>query len=193
MGATRGIHIVWTTYGTWLPGDPNKPGHWSPLFDMYGRLKRAGHRINVPDATTYEHARSLMKEPVKVLRADEIEVVAEALDEYLGPGMDPALTPGKPGAMCFAAAIEPMHVHLLLGPVREDIGRFIGRLKGSSSSAARKHPANRDRQRIWASGYRKVFLFDDEAVRAVADYVAAHNVRRGLAAARFAWVMPLAG
>ena len=38
----------------------------------------------------------------------------------------------------------------------------------------------------------KVFLFDDEAVRAVADYVAAHNVRRGLAAARFAWVTPLA-
>jgi len=93
--------------------------------------------------------------------------------------------------MCFAAAIEPTHVHLLLGPLREEIGRFVGRLKGSSSSAARRHPANRDRRRIWASGYWKVFLFDDDAVRAVADYIAARNVRRGFPAARFAWVTPL--
>ncbi|MDY7109027.1 MAG: hypothetical protein SYC29_10370 [Planctomycetota bacterium] len=95
--------------------------------------------------------------------------------------------------MCFAAAIEPTHVHLLLGPVREDIERFVGRLKGSSSRAARKHPANRDRRRTRAGGYWKVFLFDDDAVRAVADHLAARNVRRGLAAARFAWVPPLPG
>jgi hypothetical protein len=193
MSATRGIHIVWMTCGTWPPGDSGKPGHWSPLFDLYGRLKRAGDRTNPPDAMTYEHARSLMKEPAKVLRADEIDIVAGALGEYLGPGMDREPTPGKPGAMCYAAAIEPTHVHLLLGPVREDIGRFVGRLKGSSSSAARKHPANRDRRRTWASGYWKVFLFDDDAVGAVADYVAAHNTRRGLAAARLAWVTPLPG
>jgi hypothetical protein len=155
MSATRGIHIVWMTCGTWPPGDSGKPGHWSPLFDLYGRLKRAGDRTNPPDAMTYEHARSLMKEPAKVLRADEIDIVAGALGE--------------------------------------DIGRFVGRLKGSSSSAARKHPANRDRRRTWASGYWKVFLFDDDAVGAVADYVAAHNTRRGLAAARLAWVTPLPG
>lgn len=178
---------MWTTYGTWLPGDPAKPGHWSPLFDLYGRLKRAGHQINLPDVTTYEHARSLMKEPAKVLGPDEIAFVGDALGEWLRPVGRPAASPGKPGAMCVAAAVEPTHVHLLIGPVQENIGRFVGRLKGKSSSAARGHPENWDRRRIWGTGYWKVFLFDDEAVEAVAEYVIAHNRRRGLADVPFEW------
>jgi len=85
IGATRGIHIVWTTYGTWLPGDPAKPVHWSPLFDVYGRLRRAGHRLNLPDADTHRHARSLMKEPAKVLEDDEPSIVAEVMGRYKRP------------------------------------------------------------------------------------------------------------
>lgn len=38
--ATIGIHLVWTSYGTWLPGDDR--GHWSPLFDFYGHLVERG-------------------------------------------------------------------------------------------------------------------------------------------------------
>jgi REP element-mobilizing transposase RayT len=89
--------------------------------------------------------------------------------------------------MAWAAAIEPNHVHLLLGPVDEDIARVIGRLKGTSSSAVGLLPRNRHRTRVWTAGYWKVFLFDELAVAVVKAYIDAHNVRRGLPAEPFGW------
>lgn len=199
MGITVGIHLIWTTYGTWLPGDPSKPGHWSPLFDVYGRLKRSGHRLNVPDPVTYAHARSLMNEPAKTLSDDERRMVANVIGVYLAPALAGANceAPGKPGAKwgekreivrAYACAIEPTHVHLLVGPVREDIGRFVGRLKGAASSALLTLPCNRGRTRIWTAGYWKVFLFDHEAFHAVRTYVERHNIRSGRPVSPYEWL-----
>ncbi len=216
MASTVGIHLIWTAYGTWLPGDPSKPGHWSPLFDMYGRLIRAGHRLNLPHAPTYARARSLMNEPPKVLDEAEQAIVADVIGSHIvPPHIAPALagetdvgdraTPAKAGqtgrppalagamwasVRAYACAIEPTHVHLLVGPVREDIGRFVGRLKGTSSSAVLQHPANRDRTRVWTAGYWKVFLFDDDALPPVAAYIERHNTRRGLPVAPHPWLTP---
>lgn len=189
----------------WLPGDPAKPGHWSPLYDVYGRLIRAGHQINLPDVTTYEHARSLMKEPAKVLSAEECRIVADVLGSHIAPalaGVDvrgpgapggAMVTPAKAGANCvraFACAIEPTHVHLLVGPVREDIGRFVDRLKGTTSSALLQYPDNWRRKRIWTNGYWKVFLFDLDALPPVAGYIEDHNTRAGRLASPYTWLAP---
>lgn len=180
---TLATHLIWTTYGTWLPGDPGKPGHWSPLFDLYGRLVCSGHRLNVPDATTYEHALQRMTEPPKCLRDNESDLVAAVLSRHLAPALA-----GAPSA--YACAIEPNHIHLLVGPVRERIDRFVGRLKGSSSAALRKHPNNWDRTRSWTAGYWKVFLFDRDAVCAVTKYIESHNLRRGIPARPYEWIQP---
>ncbi|MFB3139212.1 MAG: hypothetical protein ACE10B_08330 [Phycisphaerales bacterium] len=99
MRTTRGIHVIWTTYGTWLPSDPRKPGQWSPLFDFYGRMKQASRRLNMPDAATYRHARMLIKESPKVLTDGEIETVAEVIGAHLAPGM--------PGAIYCAVSPAP--------------------------------------------------------------------------------------
>ena len=209
---TRGIHVVWTTYMTWLPGDSR--GHWSALFDVYGRLRAKGHRLHLPDAATLEHAQRVAVDEPKVLTPAERVVVAHEISQHVRwPSYSPrlagggvsasiqargntAIPPGKPGAMCdkpvcYAAAIEDNHVHLLFGPVNEDVGKFVGRLKGRTSSELKKLPINRDRQRLWTGGYWKVFLFDDEAIRSVARYIEQHNVRRGVDASPHAWVSPL--
>lgn len=184
---TRGIHVVWTTYMTWPPGD--RRGHWSPMFDLYGRLKRAGHRINLLDESSVEHARRSAIDPPKVLTPGERVVVAHELSQHV-KWPAPHTSPGKPGAICYAAAIEDNHVHLLLGPLSEDIGKYVGRLKGRTSSVIRKLPANADRKRIWTAGYWKVFLFDDEAITMVTRYIEQHNMRRGLPASPYDWVAP---
>lgn len=89
-----------------------------------------------------------------------------------------------PRCRVLALAIEATHFHLLTGPLRggESIGRFVGRLKGRTSSAVLNLPDNADRKRVWTSGYWKVFLFDDHGVEMVREYIENHNVRRGLAA-----------
>ena len=181
---TLGIHVIWTCYGTWMPGDPTKRGHWSPLFDLYGRLRETGSKLNLPDQTTYEIAKSRMKESIKNLTLEEQGIVAEELARHLAPVL-------AGGPTVHAAAIEQDHVHLLLGPVRERIDRCVGRLKGRTSSELLCHPDNWDRKRTWTSGYWKVYLFDDDAMRAVARYIEKHNERRGLPLPRFGWVRPL--
>src|SRR5262245_37434587 len=182
MVLTVGIHLIWTCYGTWLPGDDR--GHWSALFDLYGDLIRAGHQLNMPDEVTTRRAMELMKEEPRVLRDDEPDIVAATMAQYLAPAL-------AGGTAAYACAIESNHVHLLVGPVHEPIERFAGRLKGTSSSALLKRPDNWDRKRSWTTGYWKVFLFDLEAMRAVVQYIEAHNARRVLPASAVDWLQPL--
>lgn len=184
---TCGIHLVWTTYGTWLPGD--RRGHWSPLFDLYGGIRDRGGKLNLPDAVTHRRAAELMKEPPKWLDPDEIATVADELSRHVAVPPVPAWPPVP---AVWAAAIEPNHVHLLVGPVRENLARFVGRIKGRTSSAVGALPRNADRARVWTDGYWKVFLFDEEGIVAVKRYIDAHNVRRGLAAEPFPWIAHIA-
>jgi REP element-mobilizing transposase RayT len=176
--ATVGIHLIWTTYGTWLPGDDR--GHWSPLLDCYGSIVEAGGKLNREDLTTLEIARELMKEPPKILDAEEQSIVAAKLGDIV-----------RHHQYCiYAAAIEPTHVHLLLGPLAESIGVVAGRLKGQTSSALRDLPRNHGRQRTWTAKYWKVFLFDELALARVNKYIEDHNLRRGLGASPFDWLRP---
>jgi REP element-mobilizing transposase RayT len=91
----------------------------------------------------------------------------------------------------YACAIEPTHVHLLIGPVLEDIGRFVGRLKGTTSSALVKHPDNRGRQRIWTASFWKVFLLETGAIMSVQGYIQDHNERAGPLASPYEWLTPM--
>lgn len=177
---TRGIHLIWTTYGTWLPGDDR--GHWSALFDCYGGITERGGKLNIPDAVTRTRARSMMREAPKWLDADEVAAVAEELSRHVAPVAGPE---------AWAATVEPNHVHLLVGPLEEEISRFAGRLKGRTSSAVGALAKNADRERVWGDGYWKVFLFDEVAVSAVKRYIDAHNVRRGLPAEPYSWLRPV--
>jgi hypothetical protein len=186
MPVTVGIHIVWTAYGTWLPGDPAKPRHWSPLFDFYGHLRGAGHRLNLPDATTFVRAQSLMNEYPKSLSSQERLVVACELEKHLAPSAD-----GKCLPRSHACAVEPTHVHLLVGPVCEPLDRFVGRLKGRSSSEVVKLLANADRTCTWTAEFWNVFLFDEDAMRVVQRYIQQHNTRAGRPASPFNWLDPI--
>jgi REP element-mobilizing transposase RayT len=185
--ATMGIHLIWTSYGTWLPGDER--GHWSPLFDFYGNLIECGGKLNRTDLVTRKVALERMKEQAKILKDDELAVVAQTIGTLVRRPDRNSENPGLPSV--YAAAIETMHVHLLLGPVRESIGTVAGRLKGRTSSDVLALPHNQGRERTWTAKYWKVFVFDAMALAAVKEYIENHNVRRGLAPAPFPWISPV--
>lgn len=183
MGRTTGIHAIWTTYGTWPPGDAR--GHWSALFDFYGHVLQRGQQLNPPDTVTLTRATKSMREPEKVLNEEEIQLVAETLGDYLAPGM-----PDETWRI-HAAAIERTHVHLLFGPLNDPVGQVVGRIKSRTSSVLLELPVNQPRRRIWGTGYWKVFLFDDHAMAAVAKYINAHGGQRASRAVPVPWVESL--
>lgn len=175
-------HVIWTTYMTWPPGDPR--GHWSPLFDFYGSLIEKGHQLNLPDPVTLSRATSLASEPPRVFDDVDIAIVAETIGDVLTTHM-------RSRAKVFAGAIERTHVHLLLGKLDENIERFIGRLKGRTSSEVIARGSEPGRKRTWTAEYWKVFIFDDRVLPTVVNYIEQHNVRRGLPAAPFSWISPV--
>ncbi|MCK4873436.1 MAG: transposase [Phycisphaerales bacterium] len=122
----------------------------------------------------------LLKEPPKFLDSVEQGVVARVIGEILAPGM--------PGAMwrVYAAAIQETHVHLLLAPMRDDIGAVVGRIKSNTSSAVLALHHKDGRARTWTAGYWKVFLFDVGAVHTVAAYIQRHGDNRS----PYTWVRP---
>ncbi len=191
MSRTCGIHVIWTTYGSWLPGDPR--GHWSGLFDLYGRVDRhTRHQLNSCDKTTLRRAKSLLKEPSKTLSNDEIQMVAHVIADHIAPGFTTnQITPGMPGAIwgVYALAIEPIHVHLLLSPMNETLSVLVGKIKSQSASALLKLPSNQGRTQIWTAKYWKVFLFDGESVHIVRKYIESHNIRNGLPVRPWSWIM----
>jgi Transposase IS200 like len=177
-----GVHWVWSTYGTWLPGDAR--GHWSPLFDLYGRIIERGGKLNMPDAVSVRQALKLAKEPPKILDGAEQRIVADAIGKLIRP--PGAADPDDVRPVAWAAAVEPTHVHLLTAVPREKFGSFVGRLKGTSSSAVlAEFPG---RSRTWAGGYWKVYLFDTIGIEAVMEYIDAHNERKGLPAKPYEWI-----
>lgn len=192
---TLAIHVIWTTYMTWLPGDPR--GHWSALFDIYGRLHQCGGRLNPPDHVTRSRARQLAKgKPVR-LPPEEQDIVANTIGAstgYIAPGMPWAKyrhVKPVPDLRITAAAIEPTHIHLLLAPLATPIGSVVGRLKSATSRAILNHrTVPVATRRLWTAGYWKVFLFDAAAVKAVATYIREHNGRRNIPADPFPWLGP---
>jgi hypothetical protein len=183
-------HLIWTTYGTWLPGDPR--GHWSPLFDFYGHLRAAGHRFNPSDEVTEIRASHLMKEAPKFLSPEEKEIAADVIGKVLGGKSVGNFSPGKPGAISIAhaVAIENSHVHLLIGRLTEPLDPTVGRIKGVSSSLILKLPRQTEHRRTWTASFWHTHLYRTATVAEVQAYITEHNLRRGLPAHPFAWLKP---
>lgn len=173
------IHLIWTTYGTWLPGDPEKPGHWSAMFDACGHVIRPGGQLHEPDTTTFHHARERMRESPKTLSSEEARIVAEVIGEVIRQN----------DVRAIACAVESTHVHLLIAPNHADtLGRLVGRLKGQSSSALLRLPDNWNRKRIWTRGYWKVFIIDERQFTNTRAYIEQHNRRAGRPASPYPWI-----
>ena len=188
---TRAIHIISTTYRTWPPGDDR--GHWSPLFDFYGHLKEKGHHLRLPDPDTRHYADQFADEPEMVLSPNAVRTVAQTFGSLLTAPYSPPLVAGKHALkppVAYAAAIERTHFHLLIGILKEDLGTFVGRLKGTAASAVCALPEYKGRKHVWTAHYWEVFLCDEPAIDAVQLYIQDHNLRRGLAASPYPWIHP---
>jgi hypothetical protein len=138
----------------------------------------------MPDPGSERRALKLIKETPKLLDETEQRIVADAIGKLIRPPGDADIEDGRPVA--WAAAVEPTHVHLLTGVPRDKFGTFVGRLKGTSSSAVLDEFPGRNR--TWASGYWKVYLDDMIGIEAVGEYIDAHNERKGIPAKPYEWI-----
>ncbi len=160
-------HLVWTGYGWWLPNDPRGSTSRTVSHDRIAELGplHFGRRETQPSGRVvrqfYERAAGVLMFPLLHFDNEQIQAIASAFaDEISGQRYT-----------CYACAIMPDHVHILIRQHKHKAEEMIVNLQRSSrlrlSSSARidpKHP-------IWTNGGWKGFLDSPEAIRRTIRYI----------------------
>jgi hypothetical protein len=176
-----GYHAIFTTYGTWLPNDPR--GSYSK--EIYnGELAALG---------AIKYGRQYPQPGREVMRRFRIAAVPRLSRPpyYLADATRPIVAAafdrvaGRLRLAVAACAIMNDHVHLLVLRSKYRIEYLVNQLKGAAT-----HDLGLQRT-PWTRKAWKVFLDDEEALWAAAEYVDANPPAAGLAPQRWEFVTPL--
>ena len=148
MGKMLGYMLTWTTYGTWLQGDERG---WVKDGERLGA--NAGLKRSNEERMTQSAVR-LNSEQKKVVRRCLIELAERA------------------GQEVFGLAVWSTHVHVVLGVNEESIEKAAGYYKNATRKALHDHGL---RGKVWARGYDKRFLYDEEGLEQKIAYVQGHG------------------
>ncbi len=177
-------HLIWTAYGTWLPNDLRGSGSrlvisrkLAALGDAhFGRKPVQPRRAAVREF--YAHAEPLLVH--QVLRFGEMQraAIAEAMDEMI------RRTPYT----CWACAVMPDHVHLVIRKHKHRAEEMIERLQDATRAGLNRKalvPANHP---VWTVGGWRVFLDSPAAVRGRVGYVERNPEKEGLSRQEWGFV-----
>ncbi len=174
-------HAIFTTYGTWLPNDPR--GSYSRAvykeeLEALGPI-RYGPQDPPPDRVTMRRFRvaavpRLSRPPYYFSNASRA-VVATAFARVVT-----RLSLNVP-----ACAIMNEHVHFLVWRSKYTIEYIVNQLKGAATGALKLSATP------WTRGRWKVFINDEAALRAAAQYVEANPEAARLRPQRWGFVAPL--
>jgi REP element-mobilizing transposase RayT len=160
-------HLIWTLYGWWLPNDlrgsTSKTIRSDALRDLsdlhFGRKKIQPASCDIKNF--YAQAQLLLKHPLLELSARSITIVAK--------GFADAIQQFR--YTCYACAILPDHVHLILRKHRDSAEQMITHLQDASRlrlSASGLFPNNHP---IWVRGGWKVFLDHPDEIHRTIGYI----------------------
>ena len=122
-----GYHVIFGTYGFWLPNDPR--GSWSEwvgsweLF-RYGPATRTEERCSLAarshDRQKRLAAKKALKRPAVELNGLQARAVGTGFANYVRDS----------GLVVWACAILPDHVHMVIGPPGMKVEQLVIQLKG---------------------------------------------------------------
>jgi len=152
-------HLILTTRGAWLPGDPRG------FRSRDHRIHSSGDYKNRPPDGEHKKLHGYNKTKAKRPVVFTVEV-----RELIGKSLLTKLE--KEEIETLIVAIDPMHAHLLVRHTRyfNDATKLSGRLKQAASHAIR----NEIPGRIWASGGKPIPINDRAHQLRVFNYIQDH-------------------
>ena len=195
-----GMHLIFTTYGFWLPNDPRGSGSarvrtWH-VYDAGGAATKVATRQSVAsrphDVQSRLAAKSELKYPPVRLSGEQARAVARGIA---------AICP-KVELVIHACAILPDHVHAVAARHAYGGDQLIECLKRAGTrgmNAEGLHPLRafpRSNGRLpvpWGAHGWKVHLNTPEEMRSRIRYVEENPVRAGLRPQRWSFVVPYVG
>jgi hypothetical protein len=169
-------HLCWTAYGTWLPNDPRGSGSKRVATTSIAELgqRHYGRRKSQPEGSVvrefYQRAEEKLRFSVTRFDARQIESIAVAFGDAIA----------EQGYTCYACAILPDHVHLVIRKHKdraeamiEVLQRFSRWRLGNQRAMPLDHP-------VWTTGGWRGFLDSPDAVRNAVRYVEKNPAKSGL-------------
>jgi len=183
-------HVIFNTYGFWLPNDPR--GSWSNFVGAW-ELVRFGKATTVTtrrSLATRPHDWRLRREAKSTLKHPPVSFTGrQAL--AVGRGFGRAAREG--GYAVHACTILPEHVHLVIGRNDRAVGRIVGHFKGRATQRLKEDGLWPDpAQPVWGKKTWKVFLYEPEDVHRAVAYVEANPEREGKPRQRWSFVASVA-
>jgi REP element-mobilizing transposase RayT len=178
-------HLIWTAYGWWLPNDPRGSGSHTIRNDILTELGELhfGRKTVQPMGKTirecYEKAADLLKHPL--LRFDDLDqqLIAQAFAEIID----------RQRYTCYACAIMPDHVHLVIRKHKDSAECMADKLKEESRNRLIKADRRAPTHAVWIVGHGwKVFLDHPDEVRHTIRYVEHNPLKIGLPSQSWAFI-----
>jgi len=194
----HGYHVIWGTYGFWLPNDPR--GSWSDFVGSwelarFGQTTRAIERRDI-DPAQWAAWRAAA---VQALRYPAVQLSGRQA-RAVGSGF--AVGVRKSRLTVWACSILPEHVHLVIARHTYKVEQVCNLLKGEATKqlkAESLHPQQRFQRHdgklpsMWAESQWKVYLDNEEGLEAAIHYVEDNPVKEGKPPQKWSFVMPFAG
>jgi len=182
-------HVIWGTYGFWLPNDPR--GSWSEyvgaweLFRFGEATKVTARRSHAWDDHDHQkrfQAKWALKEKAVYLSGVQARAAARGFADRAQ----------KSSYRIYACAILPQHVHMVIGRSKTTVEQMVGRLKSVASQSLREenlHPFNGS-QTPWSSGCWRCYLNEEDYIHNAIAYVNKNPMKEGFKPQQWGFIAP---
>jgi REP element-mobilizing transposase RayT len=190
----RAYHVIFSTYGFWLPNDPRGSGSdrvAAPHLRRFGTATKVQTRHCVAnechDHFVRTEAKRSLKYPPVIFDGVQARAVARGFADVLRTCDYPV----------YACTILPEHVHLVIGRHTQTIERIVAHLKRGATLrlfAEEIHPLIEFPKPVpspWSkrTGWT-VYLNDDQSVRHRIKYVEENPLKEGKSQQHWSFVKP---
>jgi REP element-mobilizing transposase RayT len=179
-----GYHVIFSTYGFWLPNDPR--GSWSEFIGKwellrFGPATKTNVRRSVAavqhDSGRRIAAKAALRYAPVMLTGLQVRAVGRGFARYIE----------KSGLTVWACSIMPQHVHMVVGRHSFDVEYAVNQLKGHATRQLRTenvHPPSA----CWVRGHWRVFLNMPQDIERAIQYVERNPEKDGLPPQRWPFV-----
>jgi REP element-mobilizing transposase RayT len=159
--------LIWTVYGSWLPNDPRGSSSHTIRSDVIaalGELHQGRKKVQPASADLRrfcETARSVLKHELRILSPSEIDLIAESFSQAIQLHR----------YTCYACAIMPDHVHILIRKHRDIAENMIRNLQDASALRLVASGCRRADHPVWGGPGWKEFLETQDDIRRTVRYI----------------------
>jgi REP-associated tyrosine transposase len=179
-------HLIWTNYGTWLANDPRgSRSHrvYTPELAEFGAAHFGRRKVQPSRKTVHEfytEAEPRLQFPALRFDAAQRQAVGNAFEEIVR----------KCTYTCYACAIMPDHVHLVIRKHRDSAEQIIGNLQGMSRAWLLKCDLAPEEHPVWTKNGWRVFLSTPAEVWSRIRYIENNPEKEGLSRQAWPFVVP---